>query len=150
MSIMHFSMPVTPGIAVNLTNQSFATQIVNNNAALYLYMERAGNYHCEAINGGPSYPILNQWYIGSLVTPGDSVWVRLTLSTGDAPAGAAIGAWLPLSANRIWSWTATFADSVKQFTGVLAIAADAGGSTILDSATVSISATYIDLGIGNA
>lgn len=121
---------------MTLTDQTFEVERFDGSAAILdMTLSRDGNYSAAGRSGGPSYPIAGQYYVGSVGNVGDVLWARLTLTEGDPPtAGAALGAWLPLSSNRTWTWAAF--EEVLSFTGTLEISYDALGTAVLASATV--------------
>lgn len=80
------------------------------------------------------------WLTSSGV-PSSSYYARWTNTSGTLSSGTA-GSWQQLNANREWS--VTFTDDgggSKACTGTLEIAADASGSTILATATITLTAT---------
>jgi hypothetical protein len=80
-----------------------------------------------------------EWF--SPVTPGigTGYWIRLTVNSGTSPSGSAVGSWLQLSSARSWSLTRT---TIGTFTGnyTLEIATDSGGTNIVASQTINMTA----------
>lgn len=86
---------------------------------------------------------IGQWYYPDIAgTPGTAYEIRATPAP-DTPDGGTMNTWLALSSSRTWSETnssGTPSDETKVFT--IEIRA-AGSGTVIDSATVTLSAEIV-------
>ena len=108
-----------------------------------LYVGETGSALRSTLSPGTASVFADDvWFTPKKVAFGESlpgtVWVRLTLNSGTAPAGPALNTWVPVSstdATVLWDWSPTSAQtpSVINANVTVEIAADAGGVTIISS-----------------
>lgn len=88
-------------------------------------------------------PLAGTWFNPSGGTPGNSFWVRVTVTAGGFTGGSASGAWLALSTDQSWTLQANSSGTVSA-TATIEIAADAAGASIIATITgIVVSATFI-------
>lgn len=88
-----------------------------------------------------STPVSGEWLASGAASGYD---VRATLASGTSPSGSAVGSWLNLGTTRAWSLTASagFAGASQVLLCTLTVEIrDASTLAVLDTATISISAT---------
>lgn len=90
----------------------------------------------ELKSEGASTDDLGDWITPKGLAPG-AYECRMTYSSGDTPAGPALGSWHALTSSRSWSLTQSGTGS-KDFSGTIEIRT--GGGLIVASAAVSLSA----------
>lgn len=93
-------------------------------------------------NGDGSYSDGGDWGIPNTAAVGANYWIRATLSSGDTPAGPALGSWHQLSVNREWTISVVapaFDPQSKACSLAVAIATDSGGTNIVSTGSVSLS-----------
>src|SRR5262245_57665808 len=67
-------------------------------------------------------------------------WVRATKTAGTTPTGSAVGSWLFLNVNQVWTLSAT--NGGASCTLTIEIAKDAAGTNIVAACTGSVSISY--------
>jgi len=117
---------------VSILPHTFNVINFGGSASLVLHVDRDGDYYGT---GTQTFALPGEWWQGTPGNPGDGYWMRLT-GSGDPPVGITLGAWLPLSTNRAWSWFVLNAS--EAWSGLLELADDAGGANIVDSATIDM------------
>lgn len=82
------------------------------------------------------------WHTPSGGTPGNSYWIRVSVTAGSNPnfSNPGVGSWLAMSSTRAWTWRQTTVGS-NTATVTIEISSDSGGSTVVASKTgIAISA----------
>lgn len=95
---------------------------------------------CDALTGNPSSTyaqVGDDWYTGSGSPTGASYECRLTVNSGDTPAGSSTATWLALSSQRSWEVSP---DESGNYT--LEIRSASSG-TVLASATFTMAAATV-------
>jgi hypothetical protein len=116
-------------LPASMTGNDFAISTADAN--VYLYINSDGTW---SMTGGGS----GTWKNGGT---GSDYQVRMTLSTGTMSFGT-LGTWTTISANQTWRVSETrngFYETA--FTGTLEIRLAAAPNTVLDSCSVSMTAT---------
>lgn len=88
--------------------------------------------------GGASYIAFNNWIVPAGMY--STHYIRATKNSGDVPDSGTLGSWEALSTARMWQLSLGGAGS-KTCNLTIEIATDSGGSNIVDSATVILTAT---------
>lgn len=91
-------------------------------------------------SGTPSPSGLQNWIAPVVGTPGDTHWVRASITSGTVTTGTT-GSWLALSSNRQWTKTAVNGDDSVTLT--IAIATDSGGTNIVSSGSVTLGYAHV-------
>lgn len=76
------------------------------------------------------------WITPSGGTPGNSYWIRVSVTAGSNPnfSNPGVGSWLAMSSTRTWTWSRTTVGS-NTATVTIEIASDSGGSNVVASRT---------------
>ena len=109
-------------------------------------MTRDGNFTFTGNASGPA--ILTEWADPDNATVGDGYHARMVTGTGDSFTSGTMDTWLSLSSDRTWEASLPGGTEATLF-GVhtLQISGD-GGSSVLESGTITIDVSTVGLGGG--
>lgn len=82
------------------------------------------------------------WFTPTTPGIGSSYWVRATLNSGTTPSGPAMGTWVQVNVNRVWSLTQAGIGTVSCVLD-LAVATDSGGTNIVSTGQAGIQADVV-------
>lgn len=92
------------------------------------------------IGSGNDASFSHAWFEPIGGTPGNSYWVRATVTSGSLSGGDATGAWLALSSNRNWN-RARSAPGISSAALLIEIASDAAGANVVTSGNYTLQAS---------
>jgi hypothetical protein len=90
-------------------------------------------------NGTGTVDIPTGWFFPVATGIGSSYWVRATVTAGTFSSGT-VDTWLALSSARSWSVIRNAPPGSKSCTATYEIASDSGGTTIVSSASITVTA----------
>lgn len=125
-------------VKITLTNQD-VTDIENVGSALAIYEVNADGFVYS--NVAPT--TREQWC--DPATSAGNYEIRATLIAGETPGGDVLNSWLPLTTNRRWTATANNLDPDSTSTLTVEIRGS-GSASVLASATINLTASYIPFG----
>lgn len=88
--------------------------------------------------------MVDNWGSPTTSGAGAAYWVRATLISGATPDGSALNTWHQMSTNPFWSITRN-GDGITWSNLNIQIASDSGGSNILDTHTLELTAEVSSL-----
>jgi hypothetical protein len=94
----------------------------------------------EATTNNAGTYFVASWYSPTTTGIGNSFWIRYTLLAGTSPTGAALNTWLPLDTTSTLGITQDV-DGTTTTVISYEISPDFGGSVVLGSGRISLSAT---------
>lgn len=130
------------GAVVNITNQTASdTETAGLGATLAL-----AGYNLTSTGTVQTIELFTVNDVEDWVTPtsaaGAAYQVRATVSSGDTPnSGSALNTWLTLGSDQVWYQSNNVPGTVRNGTLLIEIR-DTATSTVQDSATVTLTATY--------